>query len=236
MKTILYILVFHLGAISFAQDPQLFENDWYLQNLVIDDIEYLPPNSQAEGLVFFTIDQFSAGNNYCQFGFTGVITYSGENLFSIEDVFAFGPTCGDQEVLNFTDRHFSIYVTYDLIGKNPISYVMTINGSDKLLEVTNPDGDKAFYGNFPLAIGNYTQANFSVYPNPSQDKLFVISSKDLDVLKIQIFNWEGRLLNGQTSFSGKQIAINVSDLSSGIYFLKLFDRNGTVEIVKFIKE
>ncbi len=48
MKTILYIIIFNFSMLCFAQDPQLFEQTWYCQNLIFSgEINTPPANAEV---------------------------------------------------------------------------------------------------------------------------------------------------------------------------------------------
>ena len=51
MKTLLYILLFNISAISFAQDPLLFETNWFLMELTVDNTNIPIPNNSEMDLV-----------------------------------------------------------------------------------------------------------------------------------------------------------------------------------------
>lgn len=88
-----------------------------------------------------------------------------------------------------------------------------------------------------LGIAHLEGFNFSLYPNPVNNELMLNSSKtEIGNLKIKIYNIEGKLLNSQNLEIEKQASINVSTLSSGIYFLNIENENGNVVVKKFIKE
>ena len=79
-------------------------------------------------------------------------------------------------------------------------------------------------------------SEFSIHPNPAKDKLYISKTAQTENLKISIFNIEGKLLNAQNTLFESQRSIDVSGLTSGIYFLHIEDENGKKEIKKFIKE
>src|SRR5690606_1530953 len=152
---------------------------------IVANIEYFPPNYNAIGKAYFSSHEFSVSNSYCEVGSVGRILYNSQSLFNIDDLIAYGPTCGDQDILNFTGKHFSIYSAMNLIPKNPFSYAITTNGSSKSLVITNPDGDQAFDGNTPLHVQGFDSYNLSIYPNPVKNKIHVSSQNDLGILGIQ---------------------------------------------------
>ncbi len=69
-----------------------------------------------------------------------------------------------------------------------------------------------------------------VYPNPASDILNIESNTPLSIL--QVFD-----LNGREILTDLKAAntINISMLSSGVYFVKLFDKNGRFTTRKFVK-
>lgn len=73
--------------------------------------------------------------------------------------------------------------------------------------------------------------NITVFPNPTVAKLFFTSKNSLTNKKISIYNEVGQLI------SEKQIdtenALNLEDLSSGIYMIQFSDKNlKTFKIIK----
>ncbi|MFZ4740559.1 MAG: T9SS type A sorting domain-containing protein [Bacteroidales bacterium] len=73
-----------------------------------------------------------------------------------------------------------------------------------------------------------------VYPNPVTDKLCIYSSDDLkssDEYTCYIYSSTFKLMK-----TGKEKCIVVSDLSAGMYFLMLTNKEGKRSFVKFIKE
>lgn len=68
----------------------------------------------------------------------------------------------------------------------------------------------------------------SVYPNPANSELNISSNTQIE--KVEIFNLTGMLLS-----SSNKNKINISDMGSGIYFVKVYSENG-VATQKFIKQ
>ena len=71
----------------------------------------------------------------------------------------------------------------------------------------------------PLSINqvNTTQTSVFVYPNPSSSFIFI--NKDIDSFKI--FDISGKEVKTVLNKINKHQSINVSDLSNGVYFIKL---------------
>ena len=85
--------------------------------------------------------------------------------------------------------------------------------------------------NFVYVRINQLKNNFSVYPNPINDKLFIKSDKDF---KIELTN-----LNGQQIFidnkKTKQKTVETLKIKSGVYILKITTNKSTI-IRKIIKQ
>jgi hypothetical protein len=69
-----------------------------------------------------------------------------------------------------------------------------------------------------------------VYPNPASDILSIASDTPLSI--VQIFDLSGREILTDLKASN---AVNVSMLQSGVYVIKLFDKNGRFTTRKFVK-
>ncbi len=69
-------------------------------------------------------------------------------------------------------------------------------------------------------INTYAQHGLVVFPNPSQDQLFLLSDKDEnDIFSLGIYSLEGKLLSSCTY--QWNTAIDISTLPNGIYVLRL---------------
>jgi len=75
---------------------------------------------------------------------------------------------------------------------------------------------------------------YSVYPNPTKDKLAVSSSDPNETMTVQVMDINGKVLSIQSLLSGA--VIDVSAISSGIYFVRILNENNEATQIKFIKE
>ena len=83
--------------------------------------------------------------------------------------------------------------------------------------------------NVTTAIQEVTKnISFSVYPNPTSDEINISSTYNIG--KVEIYNITGILQS--SSYKNK---VDVSNLSSGIYFVKVYSENG-VATQKFVKQ
>lgn len=236
MKYLYFIIAIVSTLKCFAQDPQLFDNTWYLQKVIIDDVDYLPPFSSFRGELNFSNDNLDITHPYCEESFGTIISYENLDVFNLEDnpVILLG-SCVDPTYVDFMDRHYSIYFLDGQFAKNPFSYFFGVDGNGiKVLTVTNDEGNQGIYGNQLLSVGDITPITISIYPNPVDDILY-FSSESHAVLSISIFDLLGAKLddyslNSENGFD----QISISNLDSGIYFLRILTDRGetTKKIIK----
>ena len=77
------------------------------------------------------------------------------------------------------------------------------------------------------------EATFNVYPNPVRDMLFI--ETEATVEEVSVYDVYGRLQVAETPSHQGEVAVDMTDLNSGIYFVKLRTENGEAvrRILKF---
>ncbi len=81
----------------------------------------------------------------------------------------------------------------------------------------------------PLMVTEGTDVQVELFPNPTTDLLTLsIKSAKLDNFSIEIFDAQGKIMaNDNYSSLAKNIGINTSNWSAGIYFLIMKEAKGT---------
>jgi hypothetical protein len=82
-----------------------------------------------------------------------------------------------------------------------------------------------------LSVQEFESSYSTIYPNPTRDNLFIKSK--IEVNRIEIFDLAGNLIKNYTYDNN---FVNVSELSNGIYVIKIIEINGVSETKKFIKK
>ena len=114
------------------------------------------------------------------------------------------------------------------------------NGGDVILKLLcfhqngelvyrDPDYSECYYEGY-LADLPVEKNGLSVYPNPTSGELRV-TSDELQVTRIEIFDIVGKMVYGQAY----EHTIDISFLPTGLYFLKVYDTNEQVSVIKIIK-
>ncbi|MBO6057225.1 MAG: T9SS type A sorting domain-containing protein [Bacteroidales bacterium] len=82
------------------------------------------------------------------------------------------------------------------------------------------------------SVGENAQQALNIYPNPVNDKLFIEANETIS--NVEIYNLTGVKILSQECNSDK-VEIEVNELQSGIYFIKMINGNST-ETRSFIKK
>ncbi|MFK5981971.1 MAG: spondin domain-containing protein [Flavobacteriaceae bacterium] len=81
---------------------------------------------------------------------------------------------------------------------------------------------------------NQLPESIAIYPNPTSN-FITISTKENSFSAIEIYNILGKEVLKVNTSNINQIEINLSDLSSGIYLIKIIDSKGTSTLKKLVK-
>lgn len=84
-----------------------------------------------------------------------------------------------------------------------------------------------------LNLNSISSTTLNLYPNPTSNTL-VIDSENLKEFSIKIFSSTGVLV--YEAIKNTNDIINVSNLSSGVYFVQLNDGSSNLSSLKFIKQ
>ena len=118
---------------------------------------------------------------------------------------------------------------YNLMDNSSI----TVTDVDATIAI--PAGDFRIYGNkvANLAIANYEKTNtIHLYPNPASS-YFTLNT---NTTKVQVFSMTGQLVKSFDTNHSKDTPFAISDLSKGLYIVKVLNDNNETEVMKFIKE
>ena len=76
----------------------------------------------------------------------------------------------------------------------------------------------------PLSTDNFETTQFSVYPNPTNTGRVTITSSNSDAMNVQVFDILGKQVKNVTLTNN---TLNVSNLNTGVYILKITQNNAT---------
>ena len=126
------------------------------------------------------------------------------------------------------------------IIKLPIPVKQALNPTE-FLYVYNPlDGLLAYPIRMDIlgGIGEKVKLeNISLYPNPADNKLNINIKESIYLgrMSIKIYSAEGKIIKSLSTQAASKISVDVSNLSAGIYFIHISNRNQSAAL-KFVVE
>ncbi|NNJ82185.1 MAG: DUF1028 domain-containing protein, partial [Flavobacteriaceae bacterium] len=92
------------------------------------------------------------------------------------------------------------------------------------------------YDNFLAVEDNQVKERLQLYPNPANDIIFIERQASLTIDSLEIFDVNGKKVSETISMdtSKLQYEININNLQSGIYFLRVHSPEGNATL-KFVK-
>ena len=187
MKCIQLIFIALICYTSSAQDPRLFENTWYLHNLIIDGNSNVPPtNYEMKSVPLYFSEPNSMVTSAC-FSLMASVNFINSDKFTLFDGGMTLESCEEKVnnsfanlyMNNFLRDYFNDIFYYSLIG----------NGVTRMLTITNSVGDQAIYGDKILSAGDFENLRFAIYPNPTSEMITLISSEVSGNIEIKISDY-----------------------------------------------
>ena len=223
MKKTLLILTLVSNFIS-AQNADLFSNNWYISQMVINNQTTVSPIMQVPtGTSLFSNNGGTYNFNSSYYNTAGsTITFN-----TVTD--SFTRQGGGCTLLVYNGTNAAAAQAYD--QKNCDFYINTTmgsifnyqiinNGTSKTLIITNPtNGNKIYYNNSFLGTkDNIIKKSIKIYPNPVKDFLAIENIERN--LNLKIYEISGKLVY-ETLTSDKSVKVDVSKFQKGQYILMI---------------
>lgn len=113
-------------------------------------------------------------------------------------------------------------------------YGASVSGDGNFLS----SGDQVFLGKSnsvpSLSVDALSKLEFELFPNPSSDNVFIRFSDNEENAMATFYDYSGKKVYNQ-EVTRSNTKINVSNLSSGVYFVKVIS-DGKAGLKKFIKQ
>ena len=111
----------------------------------------------------------------------------------------------------------------------------SINVTDVNAALSIPSGQFLIYGNKPATLGTGSfEANgeIYIYPNPASN-YFTLNTA---TTKVQIYSLTGQLVKSFNNKQTKEHQFMISELKTGVYFVKAINENNEVSTMKLLKQ
>lgn len=135
-----------------------------------------------------------------------------------------------------TDQYFYVRQLIDTAAENnlypygDVSFLIPgCSGDTGCVAIANPNTS-----GIPVAL------RVNVFPNPTQGTLTILyAGYDQNMISYSVTDEWGQKLTGKSNLTvgfGSEIYLGVTQLSDGVYFLKITDKNNSTTVVKFVKD
>ncbi len=231
---------------TYAQHEDLLDETWYFYKVEVNGKDFfytdLDIKNEDEARIEIVIEN----------GLEGVIFPGGcpgsgcsyyiefienENKFTITEgeclAIDFCTYYSDnQEYIEIGNYYNGFYINnYELI----INYDWETINAIPFLVFTDSQNNKLYYSAENLSTPDFEILNFSIYPNPVQDQLFIRLEDISTAVDIKIYDLQGRVIQSFQA-NQKEIPLDVSNYHPGMYFIKLTNSSNQQKTMKFIKQ
>ncbi|WP_432412382.1 T9SS type A sorting domain-containing protein [Rasiella sp. SM2506] len=238
MKKILLLCGLFYSMVALAQDPQLFDTTWYLENIIIDGTQINAPSNDEVPFVEFIITNDGFNTYVCNFAIGEVAFSQTEDTFEILNMVISLIDCDNQVNTVFEGDYFQDFFGPNFIFDNPFAYeITTSTGDSKQLVLTSASGNTATYNNAILSVNEQHLGDFISYPNPVASTVTITPQSNTLVAEVTIFNITGQqILQKQLELGTNDVTLDLTSLQSGLYFAQIKDHNGRSHLQRMVKK
>lgn len=226
MKKIYILVLLASMNISFSQDARLFDNYWYLTNIIENGESYIPPTANMG--ISFDSQMFNA---HACLDMSATVTFENNTTnFSATNFqyclcMCFNPLADAYE----TNKYFPLLNNEgNPLTINYFTYSISELLGVKTLVINSAFNKQAIYSNVMLSNKRFEKLDFSFYPNPSSEFIEIKLNKELtNTATVAFFNEIGLICKTEKLIANTT-RIETKDLSKGIYFVKIKTGNETI--------
>lgn len=220
----LYILIFAANLFS-AQSSELLNTNWQVTKFIG---EFFPTDQTPPPMPYQQITTFNSNPSKLNLSFfntvSGDLNFTSSNQFTLSNkVCTMADYTGDNgEVNQFFNNLCSFF------SNENYYYFIENNGSEKTLKIGNAIFQEIQFKSATLGTKDNELNRISVYPNPATDIIIIENLKTN--FSLELIDNSGKLVKSISNQTSKT-EINIKNLASGIYYLKV-DGQSVQKIIK----
>ena len=154
-----------------------------------------------------------------------VLSWGGVESATYYNVYLVGDT---PQLLKATD-----VTTVKYAVKNPGEYCFYVTAANLAGESEKSNEVCVTYGEESGESIKEIASSFNIYPNPVSDKLYIEAESEIE--EVVVYDIFGRHQVTETPSRQGNLTIDVTNLNSGVYFVKVVTENGEV-VKRFVKK
>ena len=234
-----------ISVVTYTNDAYTHQG-WFTEDLnyfiLGDEIDELNFGFNTRNIVF---DFTDLDNPQLSFEYSGPTSATDHNGYVDGDKFYLANYKAGMRVIDISDiangnmtetGYFDVFINGNSAGYdgawNVYPYFESGNILISSLKYSSPDYVPGFYlvKSSTLSVDDNSLSNFSLYPNPSINSV-ELNSTNTPISEISIYDLSGKLLLSKKYNSEININLNISNLASGIYLLKINNKK-SIKLIK----
>ena len=234
-----------ISVVTYTNDAYTHQG-WFTEDLnyfiLGDEIDELNFGFNTRNIVF---DFTDLDNPQLSFEYSGPTSATDHNGYVDGDKFYLANYKAGMRVIDISDiangnmtetGYFDVFINGNSAGYdgawNVYPYFESGNILISSLKYSSPDYVPGFYlvKSSALSVDDNSLSNFSLYPNPSINSV-ELNSTNTPISEISIYDLSGKLLLSNKYNSEININLNISNLASGIYLLKINNKK-SIKLIK----
>lgn len=154
---------------------------------------------------------------------TGGYVYRGNEYPAIQGLYFFADLCSNE--IGTVNQAGDIVFHGNFGASTITSFGVDINNNLYVVAFGNGGSIYKVKDNTPLSVDDNEMNNIVLYPNPAKDYV-TIGFGNENVSQVSIINLNGNFVNTFENPNNKTLQVDVSNLSAGVYFVKITTING----------
>jgi hypothetical protein len=225
MNKIYTLLMITIVNLSFSQDTRIFENVWHLTNVIVNGVNNIPPNGNMN-INFASPTDFYA--YACNTMHASVVFENNDTNFSASNYSYTLDFCNNPPAESYQNIYFPFFGEHNPVNVYNFTYSITELMGVRTLTINSMFNQQAVYSSVMLSNENFEKIDFSFSPNPSKDYIEINSSNEFtENIIVEFYNEIGQICKS-VKLNNSHTKIELNNLSSGIYIVKLKTENKTV--------
>ncbi len=239
----------NLGGGVFGSPELISLDTYYIEGADIDgddDVDVIATNRIDNKIVWFEnldgLGNFSSEKNITSNLIYPLTAYSAD-LDNDGDLDVISSSYYDQKIVWYenldgegtfdsqkiikdnADRTVFVYAD-DADADGDIDVFGVIEGANEILWFRN---------SLIMGVGENATLNFSIYPNPTTDIINISAEKQIE--RVEIYNNLGQLvIESPNNIEGNKSKIGITNLNTGLYYIKIRTEDGEVGVRRFLKK
>jgi glucose/arabinose dehydrogenase len=187
----------------------------YEANLPYDTSGCLPASNYT-----MPVSTYNLGNGYCSS--TGGYVYRGSTYPNMQGKYFFSDYCANR--IGWVNNNGGTITWTTSFNGNFVSFGEDISGELYVVGISN--GTISRLVDSSLSVTDFEKSGLTLYPNPASDFFTIKNTNQLSLKQVLIYDITGKIVKTQPLENVESTTISTSNLTAGMYFVTVEERNG----------